>query len=59
MSRADELLVLAGLAGGMALTLMLGVKLISPTRYAQGLGGGLAGLALAKLALVLGGADHG
>lgn len=58
MGRADALLLVTGVAGGMALTLMLGVRLISPTRFAQGLAGGLGGLGLVKLALVLGG-SHG
>lgn len=61
MSRTDELLIASGLAGGLALTLMLGVKMISPGRYAQGFAGGLIGLALAKLVLVTawGGPGHG
>lgn len=58
MSRADGLLLLAGVSGGLALTLLLGVKAISPTRFAQALAGGLAGLGLARLALILAGADH-
>ncbi len=58
MSRSDELLIVSGIAGGLALTLMLGVRLISPTRFAQGLAGGAIGLALLKLALVLGGGEH-
>lgn len=59
MARADACLIVAGIAGGLALTLMLGIKLISPARYAQALGGGLIGLAVAKAALVLSGVDHG
>ena len=59
MARTDACLIVAGIAGGLALTLMLGVRLISPARYAQALGGGLIGLAVAKAALVLSGADHG
>lgn len=59
MPRADDYLVVTGVAGGLALSLMLGVKLISPTRFAQALGGGLAGLVLLKAVLVLSGADHG
>ena len=58
MGRADELLIVAGIAGAIALALMLGARLISPTRFAQGLAGGLIGLGLAKLALTLSGADH-
>ena len=59
MARADACLIVAGIAGGVATTLMLGVRLISPARYAQALGGGLVGLAVAKAALALSGADHG
>ena len=59
MARADACLIVAGIAGGLALTLMLGVRLISRARYAQALGGGLVGLAVAKAALALSGADHG
>lgn len=59
MTRSDELLILAGIAGGMALALMSGVKLISPARFAQAMAGGLAGLVALRLALVLAGADHG
>ncbi|WP_313553102.1 hypothetical protein [Brevundimonas sp.] len=59
MARADACLIVAGIAGGLALTLMLGVRLISPARYVQALGGGLVGLAMAKAALVLSGTDHG
>ncbi len=59
MTRADDYLVVTGVAGALALSLMLGVKLISPARFAQALGGGLAGLVLLKAVLVLSGADHG
>lgn len=59
MTRGDTLLILAGISGGLALTLSLGLKLISPMRFAQGLGGGLIGLALARVALAASGADHG
>lgn len=59
MTRADDYLVVTGVAGTLALSLMLGVKLISPTRFAQALGGGLAGLVLLKAFLILSGADHG
>lgn len=59
MARSDELLIIAGIAGGMALTLMLGAKLISPTRFAQALAGGVTGLAAVKLAFLFSGADHG
>lgn len=58
MSRTDELLILAGIAGGLALTLMLGVRLISPTRFGQAFGCGMIGFGLAKLALILSGVDH-
>lgn len=58
MSRTDELLVVAGISAGLALTLMLGLRLISPTRFAQALAAGLIGLGLAKLALSLSGASH-
>lgn len=59
MTRVDDCLIVTGIAGALALSLMLGVKLISPTRFAQGLGGGLIGIALVKAVLVMGGADHG
>lgn len=59
MARTDACLIVAGIAGGLALTLMLGVRLIAPARFAQTLGGSLVGLAVAKAALVLSGADHG
>jgi hypothetical protein len=59
MGRADELLIVTGIAGALSLALMLGVKLISPTRFTQALAGGLVGLGLAKLALVASGGDHG
>lgn len=59
MIGADDHLIVAGLAGGLAMSLMLGLKLISAKRFAQALGGGLTGLVLIKAALVMGGADHG
>lgn len=59
MARADACLIVTGIAGALALSLMLGVKLISPTRFAQALGGGAAGLLLLKAILGLSGADHG
>ena len=59
MTQTDVCLIAAGIASGLALTLMVGVRLISPARYAQGLSGGLIGLTVAKAALVLSGADHG
>ena len=59
MAAADVILIVAGAVGALALGLMLGVKLISPTRFAQALAGGLLGLGLAKTALVLSGSGHG
>ncbi len=59
MARADACLIVAGIAGGLALTLMLGVRLISPARYAQALGGGLVGLALVNAVFILSGVAHG
>lgn len=59
MGRADELLIVTAIAGALSLALMLGVKLTSPTRFAQALAGGLVGLGLIKLALVASGGDHG
>ena len=59
MARADDTLIVIGVALGLVLCLMLGTRLISPTRFAQGLGCGLAGLGLVKSALVISGATHG
>ncbi|MBB5747078.1 hypothetical protein [Brevundimonas variabilis] len=61
MTRADDCLIVSGITGALALalSLMLGVKLISPTRFAQGLGGLLIGLTLVKAFLLLSGADLG
>lgn len=54
MIRSNDILILTAIAGLLALSLMLGVRLISPARFAQATGGGLLGLCLLKLALVLG-----
>lgn len=59
MTRVDACLIVTGIAGALALSLMLGVKAISPTRFAQALGGGATGLLLLKAVLSLSGADHG
>lgn len=59
MARADDALIVIGVALGLALCLMLGTRLISPIRFAQGLGCGLVGLSLVKSVLVIGGATHG
>ncbi|WP_395943332.1 hypothetical protein [Brevundimonas sp.] len=59
MSRAEDFLVVTGAAGALALSLMLGLRLISAERFAQALGGGLLGLALVKTVMVISGGDHG
>ena len=59
MARADEALMVIAVSVGLALCLMLGTRLISPTRFAQGLGCGLAGLGLVKSALAISGVTHG
>ncbi|MBJ7483479.1 hypothetical protein [Brevundimonas sp.] len=58
MSRSDHLVMIAGATGVAALALMLGRRLISPTRFAQALAAGLVSLGLARLALALSGTDH-
>ncbi|WP_183213498.1 hypothetical protein [Brevundimonas variabilis] len=60
MSAADPWMIICAVSGLMALCLMLGLKLISPKRFAQilaGIGTGLAiGLALSRLSA---GGHHG
>jgi len=59
MPSADAGLILIGTTVVLALSLMLGVRLISPTRFAQGLGCGMVGVAVVKSLLVMNGAAHG
>ena len=59
MSVLDHVLLSTTVAGATALTVLLLARLISPARFAQAIGGGLAGVGLVRLALVAGGAAHG
>lgn len=59
MGRPEIILLFTGAAGVSALTTMLINKLISPSRFAQTLAGGLAGLGLVWLVLSRGSAGHG